>query len=114
MPDFIQHVGLNAICPHGGMISVVSTNVRVKVMGQFAAVMGDTYTVAGCPFQIPTPGGPKPQPCVKVQWIVPAMRVKVMGKPVLLKSSVGICLSAEQIPQGPPNVIMTQIRVRGT
>jgi len=114
MPDFLQHVWLSAICPHGGQISVISTNVRVKVMGQPVAVMGDTYTVAACPFQIPTPGGPKPQPCVKVQWIVPAIRVKVMGKPVLLKSSVGICQSAEQIPQGPPNVLVTQMRVRGT
>jgi hypothetical protein len=31
----------------------------------------------------------------------------------LLKASTGLCLSAEQIPQGPPNVIMTQMRVKG-
>ena len=112
MGDTLQHVGLTAMCPHGGQVSVVSTNTRVKVMGQYVAVMGDTYTIAGCPFQIPgTP--PKPQPCIKVQWIVPAMRVKVMGKQVLLKSSTGLCLSAEQIPQGPPNIVMTQMRVKG-
>jgi uncharacterized Zn-binding protein involved in type VI secretion len=112
MGDTLQHVGLTAMCPHGGQVSVVSTNTRVKVMGQPVAVIGDTYTIAGCPFQIPgTP--PKPQPCIKVQWIVPAMRVKVMGKQVLLKASTGLCLSAEQIPQGPPNVIMTQMRVKG-
>jgi len=113
MADFLQHVGITAICPHGGQVSVVSTNTRVKVMGQYAAVMGDTYTVAGCPFQIPVGPGTKPQPCVKVQWIVPALRVKVMGKQVLLKASPGICLSAEQIPQGPANVMMTQMRVKG-
>lgn len=110
MGDTLQHVGLTAMCPHGGQVSVVSTNTRVKVMGQYVAVMGDTYTIAGCPFQTPVP---KPQPCIKVQWIVPAMRVKVMGKQVLLKSSTGLCLSAEQIPQGPPNIIMTQMRVKG-
>ena len=106
-------MGISAICPHGGQISVVSTNTRVKATGQYVAVMGDTYTVAGCPFQVPAGPATKPQPCVKVQWIVPAMRVKVMGKQVLLKGSSGICLSAEQIPQGPPNVIMTQMRVKG-
>lgn len=113
MGDTLQHVGLIAICPHGGQVSVVSTNTRVKVMGQAVAVLGDNYTIAGCPFQIPAGPVMKPQPCVKVQWIVPAMRVKVMGKQVLLKSSTGLCLSAEQIPQGPPNVIMTQMRVKG-
>ncbi len=113
MADLLQHVGLTAICPHGGQVSVVSTNTRVKVMGQMVAVLGDTYTIAGCPFQIPVGPGTKPQPCIKVQWIVPAMRVKVMGKQVLLKASTGICLSAEQIPQGPPNVMMTQVRVKG-
>jgi len=106
-------VGISAICPHGGQISVVSTNTRVKAMGQYVAVMGDTYTVAGCPFTVPAGPATKPQPCIKVQWIVPAMRVKVMGKQVLLKGSSGICLSAEQIPQGPPNVMMTQMRVKG-
>jgi len=111
--DTLQHVGLTAMCPHGGQVSVVSTNTRVKVMGQMVAVMGDTYTIAGCPFQIPVGPAMKPQPCIKVQWIVPAMRVKVMGKQVLLKASTGLCLSAEQIPQGPPNVIMTQMRVKG-
>lgn len=108
--DYLQHVGITAICPHGGSVTVISTNTRVKVMGQFVAVMGDTYTIAGCPFVVPPS---KPQPCVKIQWLVPAMRVKVMGKQVLLKSSTGLCKSAEQIPQGPPNVIMTQMRVKG-
>ena len=113
MADFLQHVGLTALCPHGGQVSVVSTNTRVKAMGQFVAVMGDVYTIAGCLFQVPVGPATKPQPCVKVQWIVPALRVKVMGKQVLLKGSTGICQSAEQIPQGPPNVIMTQMRVKG-
>ena len=108
--DYLQHVGITAICPHGGSVTVISTNTRVKVMGLFVAVMGDTYTIAGCPFVAP---GPKPQPCIKIQWLVPATRVKVMGKQVLLKSSTGLCQSAEQIPQGPPNVIMTQMRVKG-
>jgi hypothetical protein len=113
MGDFLQHVGLTAICPHGSPINVVSTNIRVKVMGQPVALLGDMYMVAGCPFQIPLGVGTKPQPCLTVQWLMPAMRVRVMGKPVLLKNSVGLCFSPEQIPQGPPSVQLTQIRVRG-
>ena len=36
------------------------------------------------------------------------------GQPALLKSSQGIALSAEQIPQGSPNVLVTQLRVKAT
>jgi hypothetical protein len=107
---YLQNVGLTAMCPHGGSVTVISSNTRVKAGGQFVALMGDTFIIAGCAFTIP-PG--KPQPCTTIQWLVPAMRVKIMGKPVLLKSSIGLCLSAEQIPQGPPSVINTQMRVKG-
>ncbi len=110
MSDFLQHIGITAACPHGGQVSVVSSNTRVKISGQYVAVVDDTYTVGGCPFVVP---GPKPQPCIKIQWLVPATRVKVMGKPIILRSCTGICQSAEQIPQGPPNVMMTQMRVKG-
>ena len=58
--------------------------------------------------------GPKPQPCVKVLWLVPAVRVQVMGQPVIIQTSVGLCQSAEQIPQGPPNVIVAQTRAIAT
>ncbi len=113
MPDFLAHVGMTAICPHGSAINVISSNVRVKVMGQPVACLGDTFIVAGCPFQIPVGVGTKPQPCLTVQWLMPAIRVKVMGRPAILNSSVGLCLSPEQIPQGPPAVQLTQVRVRG-
>jgi hypothetical protein len=112
MGDYLQHVGTVALCPHGGSISVISTNVRVKAMGQLVAVLGDTYMVGGCPFQIPGPVSTIPQPCLSVQWFVPALRVKVMGRPVLLKSSTGLCLSAGP-PGGAPNVQVTQMRVKG-
>jgi hypothetical protein len=107
-----MHVGATAICPHGGQITTISTNTRVMVSGgQPVATQPDTYIVAGCAFTVP---GPKPQPCVSVKWIVPATRVMVGGKPAILQTSTGICQSAEQLPQGPPNVIMTQMRVKGS
>jgi hypothetical protein len=51
---------------------------------------------------------------VRVQWLVPATRVFVNGQPAILQTSAGLCLSAEQIPQGPPVVAVTQPRVIGT
>ncbi len=113
MPGFLLHVGASIMCPHAAHVSVITSNVRVKVSGQPVATFSDTYPVAGCPFQVPIGTGTKPQPCVKVQWVVPAARVRVGGQPVLLQTSTGICQSAEQIPQGPPNVVTTQTRVRG-
>src|SRR5215203_4617291 len=110
MPGFLFHVGASAICPHGGQVSTIPTNTRVLVSGQPVATLGDTYPVAGCVFTVP---GPKPQPCVKVQWLVPAARVLVNGQPAILQTSTGICQSVEQIPQGPPTVIATQMRVAG-
>ncbi|HEY4573548.1 MAG TPA: hypothetical protein VIJ26_06290, partial [Thermoanaerobaculia bacterium] len=84
---------------------------RVLVSGQPVATLADTTLVAGCAFTVP-PG--KPQPCIKVQWIVGAVRVMVGGQPALLQTSPGLCQSAEQIPQGPPTVIAGQMRARGT
>jgi hypothetical protein len=110
MPGPLYHVGATAICPHAGQVQTVSSNVRVLVGGMPVATMADTSLVAGCVFTVP---GPKPQPCVRVQWIVPAARVLVNGAPALLQTSAGLCLSPEQIPQGPPTVVANQPRVVG-
>lgn len=110
MPGLLLHVGASAICPHGGQITIVPSSPRVLVSGQPVATFTDTTLVAGCTFTVPS----KPQPCIKVQWLVPAARVMVGQQPALLQTSPGLCLSAEQIPQGPPNVIAGQMRVRGT
>jgi hypothetical protein len=39
--------------------------------------------------------------------------VLVMGQPALLQTSTGLCLSPEQIPQGPPSIVVNQTRVIG-
>lgn len=109
MVGFVLHVGASAICPHAGQISAITTNTRVLVSGQPVVTQPDTFTVVGCPFS--TPAGP--HPCVITKWIVPATRVLVNRKPVILQNSVGICQSADQAPQGPPSVIATQVRVKG-
>ena len=109
MPGFLYHVGASAICPHGGQITTLPGNPRVRVSSQPVATMADQSLIAGCAFT----AGPKPQPCIKVQWLVPAVRVRAGGQPVLLQDSQGLCLSAEQIPQGPPTILVTQPRVKG-
>ena len=111
MPGPLFHVGAGAVCPHGGPVSVVSTNARVFVSGQPVATLADQFLVAGCAFTVPPA---KPQPCVKVQWLAPAVRVFVNGQPAVLQTSTGLCLSPEQIPQGPPIVAAVQPRVIGT
>ena len=98
------------MCPHGIPVTIVSSNTRVLVSGTPVATMADQYLIAGCPFQLP---GPKPSPCLKVQWLTPATRVLINGQPAILNTSPGLCLSPEQAPQGPPVVTTTQVRVTG-
>ena len=110
MPGYLFHVGAMATCPHGIAVQVISSNARVLVSGMPVATMVDQFMVAGCPFTVP-PG--KPQPCARVQWLTPAARILVNGQPPILNLSTGLCLSADQIPNGPPIVAITQSRVGG-
>lgn len=110
MPGFLFHVGAAAICPHGGQVSTLSSNTRVLVSGQPVAILSDASVIAGCAFTVPTG---KPQPCVTIQWLVPAARVQINGQPVILQTSTALCQSAEQIPQGAPIITATQTRVMG-
>jgi uncharacterized Zn-binding protein involved in type VI secretion len=110
MPGFILHVGATIICPHGGQISATTSNTKVLVDGQPVVTQSDTFTVAGCSFIVPTN---KPQPCVMVKWLAASKQVLINGQPALLQDSTGLCQSAEQIAQGPPNVIVTQLKVKG-
>ena len=110
MPGPLAHVGNLTLCTHGIPATVVSTNARVLVSGQPVTTISDQYLIAGCPFT----AGVVPMPCVRIQWIVPALRVLVNGSPALLQTSVGLCISAQQTPNGPPTVPVNQPRVTGT
>jgi hypothetical protein len=98
-------------CPHGGTVQIVSANTRVKADGGFTVQATDTFTITGCPFQIPAVV-PIPSPCVLVQWIVPDARNRVNGNFTLSQSSTGLCMSATGLPQGPVMVANTQTRAR--
>jgi hypothetical protein len=98
------------MCPHAGKFSIVTSNSRVKIVGQPVVTQQDIYTISGCPFTLPVG---KPQPCVLAKWLMVATRVKIGGIFVVLKDSLAICQSIEQAPQGPPNIVVTQTKVKG-
>lgn len=98
------------LCPHGATATHVAGQARVKAGGEPVLTSSDTGTVAGCTFQLASGAQ---SPCVTVQWVVPASRVRAGGQPVLLTSSVALCKSAAQAPQGPPSVVVVQPRVKG-
>jgi hypothetical protein len=118
MPGYLLHVGAAMNCPHFAPVTIPPVQSRVIVSGQFVAVASDMLTVTGCLYQIATPGGPVPQPCVPVKWGMLSARLMVAGQFVLLQtpsagSGNGICFSATQIPAGPPNVTLMQQKVIG-
>ena len=114
MPGFLLHLGAGFQCTHAGPATVAGSGVRARMSGQAVAVQGDRATVSGCPFQVPIGTGTKPQPCVTVIFPVPALRVRVGGKPVLINPGATLCQSAEGIPAGPASPGRIQARVRGS
>ncbi len=110
MPGFLFHEGGVATCPHMAPISFTPTNPRVRVSGLRVATMADVYTVSGCAFQVPVPGGTKPQPCV-IATLAPSARVLINGVPAVISVGTTLCRSAEQIPQGPATISVVQGRV---
>ena len=113
MPGTLVQSLATGACLHGGQIAATGTAARVLLSGQPAVKASDLHTVAGCPFQIPIPGGTKPSPCVTASQFVPATRVLVEGVPAILNTSLGVGKSPEQAPQGPATFTVTQVRVTG-
>lgn len=110
MSGNVVHVGATIMCPHMGTVTAITSNARVFVSGQPVVTVSDTFTVSGCTFLMTTPS---PQPCILARWLVPSARILVNGQSAILKTSSGICQSAAQAPQGPPNVLVTQPGVKG-
>jgi hypothetical protein len=110
MPGPIYHLGNVVMCPHGGQVQDIPTSPNVLVSGQPVGLATDQYMIAGCAFTLPI----GPHPCIRVQWLVPSLRVKVFGVPVMLMDSVGLCQAPDMIPQGAPIVSVNQPRVIAT
>jgi hypothetical protein len=94
------------MCPHGGQVLATPSQSKVLLGGQPALLVSDPMVILGCPFTV----GPKYQPCVTVTWTGPATRVQINGQAPLLQTSVGLCKSAESVPQG--NVVMMGVQTK--
>jgi hypothetical protein len=97
------------MCPHGGTVSITTSNSKVKVGGDYAVCQSDTFTIAGCPFIL----GLVPHPCVQVQWVQPAAQSQVAGDYTLTEDSVGLAVAADQAVQGTVQIVFTQPQVAG-
>lgn len=104
--------GATISCPHGGSVTVRPGATKVKLGGQPPFVLDDFAVaepaISGCAFMM----GTVPSPCMRIQWMMPALRVKVESSPVLLSSSVGLCMSAAGVPQGTAIVSGFQTKVQ--
>jgi hypothetical protein len=110
MASAILQVGCTIQCPHGGQATAVPSNTKVKVDGAFALLPTDTFIIAGCSFMIAT----TPSPCLTIQWLGEATKVKINGTGPLLESSSGLCKAATQAPQGPASISGAQTKVKAT
>lgn len=79
------------ICPHTGLVT----------RGKFAQgppSASDLWFVVGCPFQIFLSSGPRPSPCMTVQWLN-------TDDGFIDITSIGLCTSIEGTPQGVVQII---------
>ncbi len=104
----IMNLGCTIMCPHGGQATAIPSNTQVQV-GGFALLVSDTMIIAGCPFNV----SGAPMPCLTIQWLAPATRTTVNGTPVLLQTSIGLCLNAFGAPQGTAIVAGVQTQTSG-
>ncbi|MCL2173219.1 MAG: DUF4280 domain-containing protein [Candidatus Bathyarchaeota archaeon] len=112
MPGYLLTVNSTLLCPHAGKFNIITSNARVKLSGQLAVTQQDTYTITACPFTTPAPAS-LPHPCITAKWLMVSTRVKIGGKFAVLKDSIALCQAADQAPQGSPNIVPAQMRVKG-
>ncbi len=110
MPGPIYHPGVTTTCPHGGQAKTIPATPRALASGLPVATMADQTLVAGCAFNV----AGAPSPCVRVNWLTPSLRVRVMNQPVLLQASGTLCVNPAQAPQGPAVIAPTPTRVIAT
>jgi hypothetical protein len=108
MPQLLTKAS-TLLCPHGGTVSVTTSNTRTSADGARIVRASDTFTIAGCPFTVPSGS----HPCVKVQWVQTAQASRVLGDQTLTDVSVGLCKAADEAVQGTVQIIFAQPRARG-
>jgi hypothetical protein len=96
-------------CPHGGTITG-TPGANHASAGSLILRGSDTFEIVGCPFNI----AGAPSPCLSVTWLQTASHVKHGGELVLDESSVGMCSSGAQAPQGAVLIVSTQPSAGGS
>jgi hypothetical protein len=96
------------MCPHGGLVQLFTSNTQAFVDGAPFLLISDIHPIVGCPF---TPVAYSP--CVTIRWVTAATQTIVQHVPVLLQTSVGLCLNAAQAPQGAAIVVQVQQKAKG-
>lgn len=107
MPGNILTTGSTIMCPHGGQATLFTSNTNNFASGMPALLETDVHPVVGCPFTV----GPKYSPCVRIEWSSGSSKASTTGTPVLVRSSIGQCYSAENALQGVAIIVNTQIKV---
>lgn len=110
MPGFYLTIASSVTCMHGGQAIFVPANAGVMAAGAPILLQSDPCMVVGCPFTV----GPKYQPCVTIEWQGGTTKGGPNGAAALTQLSIGICKSAEGIPQGVAIISNTQPSVAGT
>jgi hypothetical protein len=105
MPGKALTTGSTLMCPHGGTVTIVSANPRASIDGMTMVTRSDTFTIAGCAFQLP---GPAPSPCLSVEWVASDTQVKIQGAETLSTGSTGLCKAGTGAPQGTVIIANTQ------
>lgn len=95
------------MCPHGGIVTIVSTNFKVRAGGSFIVRPSDVFAIVGCSL---APGGLL-HPCVLVEWRMPAGTTSASGDEALTTDSIGLCKAADQADQGMVLIQTTQTKV---
>ena len=97
------------MCPHGGTVTATSSNTRVNAGGSLVVRSADTFVIAGCPFVV----AGAPHPCVTVQWLTQDLRSQVLSDFTLSEANTGLCVAADQAPQGAVLILTAQAQVSG-
>lgn len=97
------------MCPHGGLVSPVPADARIRVSGSPIVLASDTFPIGGCAFNV----AGAPHPCMQVRWVATALRAAADGAAPLTTDSVGLCQAADAAVQGPVLIQATQTEVRG-
>ena len=113
MPGYLLDEDTTIQCPHGGSVTQKPQKTKLTLAKKKVYVLDDfsapSPVISGCNFMI----SGVPSPCMTIRWLMPASKVGVDGSQVLLSSSIGLCLSAAQVPQGSARVSGFQTKAEG-